>query len=111
MKKTKLSLIAATMAISCAAVAMPAFADALSFDTDHDVFVLPENELTVRYNNKTFAPVRVVRTDKVEPHFLTRPVLVGPTAARRAVRVPGAGRSRASRVRRRTRRSGRSRWR
>ncbi len=76
MKKTKLSLIAATMAISCAAVAMPAFADALSFDTDHDVFVLPENELTVRYNNKTFAPVRVVRTDKVEPHFLTRPVLV-----------------------------------
>lgn len=76
MKKTKLSLIAATMAMSCAAVAMPALADALSFDSDHDVFVLPENELTVRYNNKTFAPVKVERTDKVDPHFLTRPVLV-----------------------------------
>lgn len=75
MKKTKLSLIAAALALTCAAVATPALADALSFDSDHDVFVLPDNELTARYNNKTFAPVKAVRTDKEEPHFLTRPVL------------------------------------
>jgi hypothetical protein len=72
---TKIGLIlTAVFAVNCGIVS-PAFADALSFDNDHDVFVLPENELTVRYNNKTFAPVRTYRTEKVEPHFLSRPVL------------------------------------
>lgn len=76
MNKTSVGLFAATIiAMSSAVVAQPALADALSFDSDHDVFVLPDNELTVRYNNKTFAPVKVVRTDNVEPHILTRPVL------------------------------------
>jgi len=52
--------LTASSAIFCAqtAYADPGFAS----DSDHDVLVLPDCEVAVRYNNKTFVPVKVVST-------------------------------------------------
>jgi hypothetical protein len=33
-----------------------------AYDTDHDVLILPDCEVAIRYNNKTFVPVKVVST-------------------------------------------------
>lgn len=40
------------------AKADPGFA----YDTDHDVLMLPDCEVAIRYNNKTFVPVKAVST-------------------------------------------------
>lgn len=50
----------------CAALAEPG----LSFDSDHDVIVFPACDLAVRYNNKTFVPVKAKLQDSASSAFL-----------------------------------------
>lgn len=77
-KSCKRPIIAALTAIYLlAGVCAPAFADGLIYDGDHDVFILPSNELSVRYNNKTFAPVRATKYGDDAVHFLSYPLLAG----------------------------------
>lgn len=74
-KAKKVLAVAATLAIVCSvAFVAPVYADGLSFDSDHDVLVLPENELSIKYNNKTFAPVKATNAANQSPHFLKYPV-------------------------------------
>ncbi|HMP53693.1 MAG TPA: hypothetical protein PKD05_19250, partial [Candidatus Melainabacteria bacterium] len=54
-----------------AAVAMPigALAEGLAFDDDHDLLVLPGCKLAIRYNNKTFVPVKITPFCKQEEGY------------------------------------------
>jgi len=74
-KSRKSFFVSALLALSCAGLALPALADGLMFDAEHDVFVLPPQELSVRYNNKTFAPVKATTYSTDTLHFLERPLL------------------------------------
>jgi hypothetical protein len=50
---------------------LPAFADpGLSYDNDHDVVVLPGCDVAMRYNNKTFVPVKAKLLDADYVPFL-----------------------------------------
>ncbi len=50
---------------------LPAFADpGFAFDSDHDVLILPDCEVAIRYNNKTFVPVKVVSMLDAPSFFL-----------------------------------------
>ena len=51
------------------ALADPGFA----YDTDHDVLMLHDCEVAIRYNNKTFVPVKVVSTLDGPNFFLKEP--------------------------------------
>src|ERR1700679_671611 len=51
------------------AKADPGFA----YDTDHDVLILPDCEVAIRYNNKTFVPVKVVSMLDAPSFFLKVP--------------------------------------
>lgn len=57
-----LSLLVAVSGVSTlgAVIASPAHAQgALAYDADHDLLVLPDSDVAVRFNNKTFVPVKV----------------------------------------------------
>ena len=48
-------------------------AEGLAFDDGHDLLVLPECKLAIRYNNKTFVPVAISPfCDKEEGYFLAQ---------------------------------------
>ncbi|MCB9469387.1 MAG: hypothetical protein H6677_14015 [Candidatus Obscuribacterales bacterium] len=53
------------------AMAMPiaVLAEGLAFDDDHDLLVLPGCKLALRYNNKTFVPVKVAPFCKQEEGY------------------------------------------
>ncbi|MBX3149763.1 hypothetical protein KF728_06445 [Candidatus Obscuribacterales bacterium] len=77
-KSCKRPILAALASIYLlAGVSAPALAEGLFYDAEHDVFVLPTNELTVRYNSKTFAPVKATKYGDDAVHFLQYPLLTG----------------------------------
>lgn len=47
-----------------------ALAEGLSFDNEHDLVVLRNCKLAVRYNNKTFVPVKVAKFSPEEGYFM-----------------------------------------
>lgn len=49
-------------------------AQGLSFDSDHDVLTIPTCEVAVRYNNKTFVPVKATTNQVENGLYLARPV-------------------------------------
>lgn len=57
------------------ASAAPALAQYLVFDKEHDVLVLPDCQVTVRFNNKSFVPIKAKRLDLTKGTYLDRPVL------------------------------------
>jgi len=61
-----LSLVGSAVLSAPAALADPGFA----YDGDHDVLILPDCEVAVRYNNKTFVPVKAVSTLDAPNYFL-----------------------------------------
>ena len=67
-KALKSFVLSASVSISLISVgafsfAQMALADSgLAFDNDHDVLTLPDCEVAIRYNNKTFVPVKIVST-------------------------------------------------
>ncbi|MBK9145325.1 MAG: hypothetical protein IPM23_22870 [Candidatus Melainabacteria bacterium] len=66
---------ATILAIAFAASSLPAFAQALASDGSHDVLVLPDLQFAIRYNNKTFVPVRAKALETGESGiYLERPV-------------------------------------
>jgi hypothetical protein len=77
-KSCKRPILAALTSIYLlAGVSAPASAEGLFYDAEHDVFVLPTNELSVRYNSKTFAPVKATKYGDDAVHFLQYPLLTG----------------------------------
>lgn len=52
------SLVTAQALYAPAALADPG----LAYDGDHDVLILPDCDVAIRYNNKTFVPVKAVST-------------------------------------------------
>jgi hypothetical protein len=70
-------LAALTSIYLLAGLQAPAMAEGLFYDSDHDVFVLPASELSVRYNSKTFAPVKATKYGDDALHFLQFPLLSG----------------------------------
>ncbi len=72
---SKFLFVAGSMLISTIGLAGPSLADGLAFDADHDVLALPDCELTVKYNNKTFVPVKTTSYTNNDNHFLERPVI------------------------------------
>jgi hypothetical protein len=63
---TAIALVSTAWLAVPAALADPGFA----YDSDHDVIVLPDCEVAVRFNNKTFVPVKVVSTMDAPDFFL-----------------------------------------
>jgi hypothetical protein len=67
------SALALAIVAGCS-FAAPAFADAgFGFDSDHDVIVLADSDVALRYNNKTFVPVKAVLLDASAPAILKVP--------------------------------------
>lgn len=54
--------------------ATPANAQGLNFDQEHDVLVLPNCQVALKYNNKTFVPVKASSVGDAGGFFLSRPV-------------------------------------
>ncbi len=50
---------------------LPAQAEpGLAYDSDHDVVILPKCDVAIRFNNKTFVPVKTKLLDAAAPAFL-----------------------------------------
>ena len=67
------TLAIATVALLAAASTggpLPVCAEGLAFDTDHDLLVLKDCNLAVRYNNKTFVPVKLSNYSVENGYFL-----------------------------------------
>jgi len=68
-------VLAVNLALSaCLALAPSANAEpGLSYDNDHDVIVLPDCDLAIRYNHKTFVPVKAKLITQDHVSFLKVP--------------------------------------
>lgn len=68
MAMVPLSVFSFSLASFSASAAQPV--TGLTYDGDHDVIVLPTCDLAVRYNNKTFLPVKAKLQDATSSAFL-----------------------------------------
>lgn len=55
--------------------AAPALAQYLVYDKEHEVLVVPDCQVAVRFNNKSFVPIKAKRQDLEKGTYLDRPVL------------------------------------
>jgi hypothetical protein len=66
-----LALILGVSLSNISLLSAPAFAEpGLAYDSDHDVLALPDCDLAIRYNSKTFVPVKAVTTADGTDFFL-----------------------------------------
>ncbi len=76
LKALKSAALTASLALSVISVCslnlpQQAFADpGFAYDSDHDVLILPDCEVAIRYNNKTFVPVKAISMLDVPTFFL-----------------------------------------
>ena len=70
LKRASKTICLASLSLLAVSTAPNAFAEGLSFDNDHDLVVLQNCKLAVRYNNKTFVPVKVSKFAKEKGYFI-----------------------------------------